>query len=593
MTHEEPDPKPGWLLSLEKWLQDRGKWIPIALVIAATLLRVILFVEANDSPLMASHTNKQSDMSFFDHWAKEVAAGDWLTDQALHPMHFWHIDLAKKYFALRPDMAADYQERARTTGVAAEKLLWNRWHRGKTFHQEPLYAYLVAVTYRIFGPDARAVYIWQMALGVATTLMLYFISLRMFGPATAAVAGVIALLSATLTWHEITLLRTTLTVFTSVGLVWLALVAGEKKKLGWYAAFGFAGGVSLTLQSFFILLVGMIAIWFIWPLRRAPRQAGYAAAIMAAAMVIALSPVLARNLAVGAPPLALLSQGWVFFIIANAPDINPSIPINLLSPYTSGILAITEGKALPSIVETIKLHDSLFGYIMLLTHKFFVVFSPYPASDNGLGFSYFASHSTSLSIARFHFALLAPLAFIGLFVNRHRVFATAPLLAAMIMMITLMTAFITLSRYRAPMEAAMIPLAAYGLVWLASRRHGAIITSTALALFFLPGPAPPPPGYKDYGFAAYNFFTPKINAATGEGKWKEAAAIYEEWFRYEDNFGISPGVIHRSQVKTAVWYGRQSLAYAQILEKAGKPERAKEMSNQAHQILNALGVKGK
>ncbi|MDH5510567.1 MAG: glycosyltransferase family 39 protein, partial [Nitrospinota bacterium] len=587
----QPEWRDQWSLSAEKWLQDRQKWIPIALVIAAVLLRALLFVEASDSPLMATHTNKQSDMFFFDHWGKEVAAGDWLTDQALHPMHFWHIDLAKRYFDMRPEVAVACQEEARTKGITAEKILWNRWLGGKTFHQEPLYAYLIGITYRVFGPDPRAVYIWQMALGVLTTLMLYFISLRLFGPLTALVAGVIALLSATLTWHEITLLRTTLTVFVSVGLVWLALVAEEKKRLQWYAAFGFAAGVALTLQNIYILLVGLIALWFLWPLRRTPRQAGYTAGIIVGFMMIALSPVIARNLAVGAPPLAMVSQGWVFFILANAPDINPSIPINLLSPYTSEILVVTEGKAIPSIVETIKLHDSLFGYFLLLAHKFLIIFSPYPASDNGLGFSYFESHSTSLSIARFHFALLAPLTILCLFAGRVRLFTMAPLLAVMIMMIIPMTAFITLSRYRAPMEAAMIPLAAYGLVWLATRRHGAIILSTSLALFFLLGPTPPPARYKDYGFAAYNFFTPKINAATGAGDWNQAALIYEHWFRYENNFGISSGVIQRDQIKTAVWYGRQSLAYAEVLEKAGNPERSKEMSNQGRQILNALGVK--
>ncbi|MDH5509359.1 MAG: glycosyltransferase family 39 protein [Nitrospinota bacterium] len=533
---------------------------------------------------------RDSDMFFFDQWGRELANGDWLTDQQLHPMHLWHMALAKRYFALRPDKAATYREEEAATGTAADKLLWNDWLGGKMFHQEPLYAYLIGGAYRIFGPNPRVVLVWQMALGVSATLMIYFISLRIFGPVTASVAGIMALLSGALTWHEVMLLRTTLTIFVSVGLVWLALVAGEKKKMGWYAAFGFAGGASLAVLSYFIVMAGMIFLWLLWPLRNIPRQAGYAAAIMVTSGVIALSPVIARNLTVGAPPLALLSQGWIFFIIANAPDLNPSSPVNLISPYISSVLSVTDGEAVPTILETIKLHDSLFGYILFLAHKFLIVFTPYPVSDNGLGYSYFAHHSTSLSIARFHFALLAPLAFLGLFAARHRLFGMAPLLAVMIMPILLMTAFITLTRYRAPMEAAMIPLAAFGFVWLFSRRHGAIIAPIALALFSLFGPAPPPVHYKDYSFAAHIFFTPKITAATGEGKWKEAVRIYEEWFRYEDNFGISPGVLRGHQRQIASLYVRKSLAYAEALKNAGEAERARKVADRANSLLYALGM---
>jgi len=49
------------------------------------LIRIAYFVEIVHSPLIAQHRWSQSDMNFFDRWAKAIADGDWLSENIAPP----------------------------------------------------------------------------------------------------------------------------------------------------------------------------------------------------------------------------------------------------------------------------------------------------------------------------------------------------------------------------------------------------------------------------------------------------------------------------------------------------------------------------
>ena len=76
--------------------------------------------------------------------------------------------VASVYLELYPDVAAELQREAHTGGeqFTAEQLLWRHWTVAKRMWQEPLYPYLIALTYCLLQPDPRWVLLWQMALGV-------------------------------------------------------------------------------------------------------------------------------------------------------------------------------------------------------------------------------------------------------------------------------------------------------------------------------------------------------------------------------------------------------------------------------------------
>src|SRR5690349_13294983 len=77
------------------------------LLILAGMARVVYFVQINDTPLVHQHVYELSDMNHFDQWARNIAAGDWLTRQNIHPFHDWHRMIAEEYLTGgRPDRAA-------------------------------------------------------------------------------------------------------------------------------------------------------------------------------------------------------------------------------------------------------------------------------------------------------------------------------------------------------------------------------------------------------------------------------------------------------------------------------------------------------
>ena len=61
-----------------------------------------------------------------------------------------------------------------------DALLWSRWTGSPQFYQDPLYAYLIGLTYRVIGDDVRFVFAWQMGLGVMSTVLIWLLGAPVF-----------------------------------------------------------------------------------------------------------------------------------------------------------------------------------------------------------------------------------------------------------------------------------------------------------------------------------------------------------------------------------------------------------------------------
>jgi hypothetical protein len=133
---------------LEAWLTDHRRLVLAIIIAASILVRIPYFIELNHSPCVWQHRWSQTDMNFFDLWARDIAGGDWLTDKVLHPWHEWHKAIAAEYFRLHPEAASSLTQDGRSgrTPDDAARALWERWWGGKAYHQEPLYPYLIALT---------------------------------------------------------------------------------------------------------------------------------------------------------------------------------------------------------------------------------------------------------------------------------------------------------------------------------------------------------------------------------------------------------------------------------------------------------------
>ena len=289
---------------LSGWLRAHQTQVIVLLVAFSVLIRAGYYWEARDGPLLYGHRWSEADMSFFDHWAKVIVHGDPLGRQQLHPFFSWQTAPAEAHFRAHPEQIAQYEAAGVPHGDrgALDRALWDRWTHGKEYYQEPLYVYLIALTYWLAGPSVGAVFWWQMVLGVVTNLMVYLLARRYFGELAAVVSGLLILFYSPLFIYELTLLRTTLTALLAAAAVaaleWA--LAGDKW-LRWGIT-GVAVGIAMACQSTFsVFLAGCAGL--VWlRFRATPRALLRPAAALVCGAALAVSPIVTRNIVVGAPP---------------------------------------------------------------------------------------------------------------------------------------------------------------------------------------------------------------------------------------------------------------------------------------------------
>src|SRR5262245_15091715 len=111
------------------------RWVAVAVVLG-TALRVAHVLALRDSPFFA---HLVVDPEYYDAWARQIAAGDWLGDRA--------------------------------------------------FYMDPLYPYVLAALYRVVGHDLLLARLMNVAFSAATCVLVGRLGRQVAGPATAALAA--------------------------------------------------------------------------------------------------------------------------------------------------------------------------------------------------------------------------------------------------------------------------------------------------------------------------------------------------------------------------------------------------------------------
>ena len=529
---------------ISHWLGAHQRFVVILLVVLSFLIRAGYYLEARDGPLLYGHLWSEADMSFFDHWAKVIGHDDPLGRRPLHPFFSWQVAPAEQYFRAHPEQIGQFEAAGVPHGdtSALYRALWDHWTHGREYYQEPLYVYLIALTYRLLGPSVRAVFAWQMMLGVATNLLVYLLARRYFGELVAALSGLLILFYSPLFIYELTLLRTTLTAFlaalTVVALEW-ALAGGSWRR--WWIA-GAAAGIAMACQSTFsVFFAGcLVLLWLRF--RASPRSALRPAAAIVCGAALAVSPIFARNVAVGAPAFGWNGAGVWTFVRFNTPSADPRLGIVApIFPDHVRILSESDARAIPAVLATLREHtpESLARLILL---KLQGIWSWYEEGDN-VSFYFSRCYSMVLRYAAVTNSLIAPLLLVGLalFIKQWKRLAPLYLLAAngiLVMLVTFPT-----GRYRAAYFAVLIPLSAAvvvrGLEWTSSRQFtkALMLAAALLAVFLwtsLPLPSSHPLIPSSYYWAPLSYYwKPRHDAAVDQRNWREAARILEQFLQSE------------------------------------------------------------
>jgi 4-amino-4-deoxy-L-arabinose transferase-like glycosyltransferase len=271
----------------------------LVLVVAAAARLVTLRWMAEQPISEWQLTFNDGDMAAHWQWSGEILAGDVLGRDTYRPNPTWMREIA-----------------------TAET--WDRWRGGKhVFFKAPLYPYLLAGMRRLVGDDVARVGLCQAALGVLNVFLIFLIADRCFGTAVAAVAGLGAAVYGPFLLYEALLLRDSLGVTVSLLLLWGLLRCTGPALRSWAKA-GVLFALALLGREL-VLPFGLVVL--LWIARRfwsQWRTMGAVAGAFIVGVLLGLSPLIVRNVMVGAPPLAVSAIGPENIVYGHAVDTLPA-----------------------------------------------------------------------------------------------------------------------------------------------------------------------------------------------------------------------------------------------------------------------------
>jgi 4-amino-4-deoxy-L-arabinose transferase-like glycosyltransferase len=230
---------------------------------------------------------------------------------ALRLAHWWAVR-QQPFFAW---LAMDSQEYDRW----AREIAAGDWLGSQVFFQAPLYPYLLAILYRLFGRSLDAVYLAQIVLAVAGCYGLYRAGREMAGERVGLGAALLAAVYGPFLFYDAQLLKESPAVAVTSFLLWALAAARAKPGLRRWLGAGVLLGILALLRENALLLVP-----FLLPLAWTREGKGPAflrrGGALVAGLVLVLLPVAVRNGLVGGSFLPTSSQGGVNFYIGNNPQ---------------------------------------------------------------------------------------------------------------------------------------------------------------------------------------------------------------------------------------------------------------------------------
>jgi 4-amino-4-deoxy-L-arabinose transferase-like glycosyltransferase len=574
------------LQRLNRTLARRRTLTVIVILIASIIIRAFYYHDLAAGPLLRQHEWTQTDMNYFDRWARAVAAGDWLSRNVDPPLHRWMIGLAEEYYAKHPnERPPSAQNETEESAMRSRDLtIWKKWIGQGRFFQEPLYPYLIAITYRFLGEDVRYVFCWQMVLGVELNLLIYLVARRSFGDLAGVIAASIATAYSPLLLYELILLRDSTIAFMTMLLAWMFFYARRTNSTRRWSVYGLCCGVAMMLKSHFVIAIIVAAFWLMIRLRRNRSTLVRGLLALAASLLLGLSPMITRNLRLGIAPFAGAGNAAATVIITNAEDAGAA---EWGLSHFGDLMSQGRGGFLTTFLATLRTHPSVGHYVELMWSKFDSSWRWYeqPSNEN---FYYYRMHSPTLRLLPMTYYFVASLGIVGLIMAASRIRRNWPAYLPVMINLPVLLIFFVQARYRIPLAAGVIPFAGLALSRIAvgflnrdARLTSLIIVSVFLIMLWT-GRALPQ-GMEtirpaDFTAPYEYYYQPRIIAALKAGNKKEAVDIIEGALRYRPELIINfkPGSHARSADEFGMMMNFSQIYefYSRILTAAGMQTEA-------------------
>jgi len=408
----------------EKISVSGRRWLP-AIFILALVLRLIFLLEASKSPLLFF---PGLDPQAYDQWAQRIVSSGWLGKEV--------------------------------------------------FYQSPLYPYLLAAFYSLFGRRLVWVYVLQIVIGSIDCLVIYGIGRRLFGRRAGVLAGFFAAAYKPFIFYQSELLKTFLETFLIDLTIYLLLLTAQNPKRRTSLAAGITLGLGALARDNFLALVLLFAPWLTYALwtRRRAALAGY----FLAGFSVVIGVCAARNLAASRDLVLTTSQGGQNFYLGNhrgnltgtysAPDFVRANPLFEEKDFRAEALKRTGRMSMRSseisefwfreTFKEIRSAPGLFGKRMAL--KLALFWNQKEIADNESIYLFKQEFSLLLRLPLLEFGMIGPVGLLGLALALRR--RKGFMLAGYLFIYWLsVSAFYVFSRYRLAAMGPLLVFAGFGV----------------------------------------------------------------------------------------------------------------------------------
>ena len=383
---------------------------------------------------------------------------------------------------------------------AIEIISGNFWG-SDVFFLRPLYPYLLAILYSIFGQHVLPVQLFQALLATVSCFLLYDTTRRIFGKHPAIFASLGFALTGILVFYTGTLLYVEVTVFLSLLFLWLTLVAGNRLWL-WIAA-GVSFGLLVISRPELLLALPFLLIWLskkslvLGPSSLVHRRRLVAMTIAAMTVIVSV-PI--RNFIVARDPVLFTAHSGINFYYGNNPTADgtwqPTAELQRGPGFSheqlKRVSRTIEGRQVRwSVASTHWLGKGLhfitrqpLAWFKLTGRKSLLFFSNYEVPNDYYPETARAA-SLPLKLAFINFGLVLALGLLGMVLAWPKLGQTLPAYLFVAAYLISALLFYVLSRLRAPVIPFLLMFAGFGLSEivdsLKQRRTVRAITGIAIA----------------------------------------------------------------------------------------------------------------
>ena len=356
-----------------------------------------------------------------------------------------------------------------------------------TAHWSYLYTLYLIVVYSLFGVQPLAARILQaVVVGLIQPLLVYHIGSRLFNNTVGLLAAALIACYTYLIYYSAALMTESfyISAVLAVMLLAVALIQAEDKlstagaaQKRWLAVgLGLSLGAAVLLRQLFLLFVPFLFLWLAWCGRRKLAQTLVNLSVAGGILVALIVPITLFNYSrFGTFVLLNTNAGYAFYW-GNHPVYGTHFE-SIITPETGNYLEL-----LPIELKTQRLNEAELDQELLRRGVEFVLEDPgryvlLSISRIPPYFTFWPTANSSLlsNLARVSsFGILWPFMLYGAVLAlrdlRKNPFSPAALLVFFCLFYTLIHVLTwTLARYRLPVDAVLISMAAYGLVDLYQR----------------------------------------------------------------------------------------------------------------------------